>query len=229
MARFSRLEVLNETIRIGMMPTFYHPGLEISKQIVEACAAGGARIVEYMNRGDNAYRVFSDLVLHFASTDPSVVLGIGSIVDPATAALYIASGANFVVGSVFNPEVSRLCNRRKIAYMPGCGSASEISQAEETGVEICKIFPAAAVGGPGFVKALLGPTPWSRIMPTGAAVEATRESIAAWFNAGVAAVGMGSTLLRSEWIAAGDWSSISRLTAQVIAWIQEARGGQARL
>lgn len=229
MAKFSRLEVLNETIRIGMMPTFYHADFETSRRIVEACAAGGARIVEYMNRGDNAYRVFSDLVLHFASADPSVILGAGSVLDPATAALYISSGANFIVSSVFNPEVAKVCNRRKVAYMPGCGSASEISAAEETGVEICKIFPAASVGGPDFVKALLGPTPWSRIMPTGTAVGATKESITAWFKAGVAAVGISSNLLRPEWIAAGDWDAISRLAAQVIAWIQEARGGKVRL
>ena len=227
MARFSRLEVLNETIRIGMMPTFYHPDLEISKKIVEACAAGGARIVEYMNRGDNAYRVFSDLVLHFASADPTVILGAGSVLDPATAALYISSGANFVVSSVFNPEVAKVCNRRKVAYMPGCGSASEISEAEEMGVEICKIFPAASVGGPGFVKALMGPTPWSRIMPTGAAVEATRENITAWFKVGVAAVGIGPNLLRPEWVEAKDWAAISRAASQIIGWIHEAREGGA--
>lgn len=225
MARFSRMDVLNETLRIGMVPTFYHPDFETSKRIVEACAAGGARVVEYMNRGDNAYRVFSDLVLHFAEADPSVILGAGSVLDPATAALYISSGANFIVGSVFNPEVAKVCNRRKIAYMPGCGSATEISEAEEAGVEICKIFPAAAVGGPDFVKALLGPTPWSRIMPTGAAVEATRENIHAWFNAGVAAVGIGSNLLRPEWLKAGDWLAISRLASQIIGWIREARAG----
>ena len=229
MARFSRLEVLNETLRIGMVPTFYHPDLETSKRIVEACAAGGARVVEYMNRGDNAHRVFSDLVVHFAQADPSVILGAGSVLDPATAALYISSGANFIVGSVFNPEVARVCNRRKVAYMPGCGSASEISEAEEAGVEICKIFPAASVGGPDFVRALLGPTPWSRIMPTGAAVEATRENIQAWFKAGVAAVGIGGNLLRPQWLEAQDWASISRLAAQVIGWIREARGGSLYL
>jgi 2-dehydro-3-deoxyphosphogluconate aldolase/(4S)-4-hydroxy-2-oxoglutarate aldolase len=229
MARFIRLHVLNETIRIGVMPTFYDPDFETSVNLVQACVAGGARIVEYMNRGDNAYRIFSDLVLHFAIADPSVILGVGSIVDPATAALFISSGANFVVGSIFNSEVARVCNRRKVAYMPGCGSASEISEAEEAGVEICKIFPAASVGGPDFVKALLGPTPWSRIMPTGAAVEATEDNITAWFKAGVAAVGIGPNLLRPEWVKAGDWAAISRQAAQIIGWIQAARGGQRYL
>ena len=225
MARFSRLDVLNETIRIGMVPTFYHPDLEVSKKITAACAAGGARVVEYMNRGDNAYRVFSDLVEHFAKADPSIILGAGSVLDAPTAALYIASGANFIVGSVFNAEVARVCNRHKVAYMPGCGSATEISEAEEWGVEITKIFPASAVGGPGFVKAVLGPTPWARIMPTGAAVEATRENIRTWFKAGVAAVGMGASLLKEEWLAAEDYPAISTLAAQIIGWIREARGG----
>lgn len=223
MARFSRLEVLNEIVRLGVVPVFYHPDLEVAKKIVAACAAGGARVVEFTNRGDNAYRVFSDLVEHFAKADPTVILGVGSVLDPATAALYIASGANFVVGSVLNPEVARVCNRRKVAYSPGCGSASEISLAEELGVEIVKVFPGDSVGGPGFVKAILGPTPWTRIMPTGG-VDASKESITAWFKAGVTAVGIGSNLIRKELVEAGDFEAITAKVAQVIAWIREARG-----
>lgn len=227
MARFSRLEVLNEIVRLGVVPVFYHPDLEVAKKIVAACAAGGARVVEFTNRGDNAYRVFSDLVEHFAKADPAVILGVGSVLDPATAALYIASGANFVVGSVLNPEVARVCNRRKVAYSPGCGSASEISLAEELGVEIVKVFPGDSVGGPGFVKAILGPTPWTRIMPTGG-VDASKESITAWFKAGVTAVGIGSNLIRKELVEAGDYEAISARVAQVIAWIREARGESSR-
>lgn len=188
MARFARLDVLNEIVNIGVVPVFYHGDLEVAKQIVTACAAGGARVVEFTNRGDNAYRIFSDLVLHFAQADPRIILGVGSVLDPGTAALYISSGANFVVGPVLNPEVAKVCNRRKVAYSPGCGSASEISEAEELGVEIVKVFPGDSVGGPSFVKAILGPCPWTRIMPTGG-VEATKESIGAWFKAGVATGG----------------------------------------
>ncbi len=223
MARFDRLEVLNEIMRIGLVPLFYHADVEVAQRIVAACRAGGARVVEYTNRGDNAYRVFANLVSHFAQVDPSVILGIGSVLDPATAALYIASGANFVVGSVLNPEVARLCNRRKVPYTPGCASPSEISQAEELGVEIVKVFPGCAVGGPDFVKAVLGPTPWTRMMPT-SGVEPTEESIRAWFQAGVAAVGMGSKLVRKEWVEAGDYDAIAAQTAQVIAWIRQVRG-----
>mgnify|MGYP002064483950 CR=1 FL=1 len=88
-----------------------------------ACSAGGAKVVEFTNRGDLAYTVFVELVKHFAEADPSVILGVGSVSDPGTAALYINSGANFVVGPVLNPDVAKACNRRKIAYSPGCGSA----------------------------------------------------------------------------------------------------------
>jgi len=145
-----------------------------------------------------------------------------SVIDAPTAALYIGSGANFVVGPVLNPEVARLCNRRKIAYMPGCGSASEISQAEELGVEIVKVFPGAQVGGPGFVKAMLAPMPWTRIMPTGG-VDASEESIRAWFGAGVACVGMGSKLITKDLVAASDFDAITKKVAQVLAWIRESR------
>jgi 2-dehydro-3-deoxyphosphogluconate aldolase/(4S)-4-hydroxy-2-oxoglutarate aldolase len=143
-------------------------------------------------------------------------------VDAPTAALYIAHGANFVVGPLLNPEVARLCNRRKIAYSPGCGSASEISTAEELGVEIVKVFPGTSVGGPAFVRSVLGPCPWTSIMPTGG-VDATEESIMAWFGAGVACVGIGSKLVRKEWVAAGDWMAITAQVRKVLAWIQKAR------
>ena len=217
------MEVLNEILRIGLVPVFHHNELEVSKKIVAACAAGGARVVEFTNRGDNAYRVFSDLVTHFAKADPEVILGVGSVVDAPTAALYLACGANFVVGPVLNPDVARLCNRRKVPYSPGCGTASEISRAEELGVEIVKVFPGDSVGGPAFVKAILGPSPWTRIMPTGG-VSTTKESIEAWFKAGIAAAGIGSNLIKKELVTAGDFDAITRNTAQVIEWIREARG-----
>jgi 2-dehydro-3-deoxyphosphogluconate aldolase/(4S)-4-hydroxy-2-oxoglutarate aldolase len=221
MARFSRLHVLNEIVRLGVVPVFYHADLEIAKKIVTACFEGGAQVIEFTNRGDNAYRVFSDLVSQFSTAAPSIILGAGSVLDSVTGGLYISCGANFIVGSVFNPELARLCNRRKIAYCPGCGSASEISLAEEFGVEIVKVFPGDAVGGPSFVKSILGPTPWTRIMITGG-VEATQESISAWFKAGVTAVGIGSNLIRKEWVETGNYEAISNLTAQVIEWAHAA-------
>jgi 2-dehydro-3-deoxyphosphogluconate aldolase/(4S)-4-hydroxy-2-oxoglutarate aldolase len=222
MAKFSRVEVINEILRIGVVPVFYHADLEVAKKVVEACAAAGLRVIEFTNRGDNAWRVFSDLVTHFATADPGVILGVGSVVDAGTGALYISSGANFVVGPILNPELARVCNRRKVSYSPGCGSASEISQAEELGAEIVKIFPGDSVGGPKFVKSILGPMPWTRLMPTGG-VDSTRESLEGWFKAGVAAVGIGSNLVRADWVNDGEFDKITDLGRKVTGWVSLAR------
>ncbi len=218
MAKFDRLAVFQAMIGAGLVPLFYSGDVAESKAVAAACAEGGAPVLEFTNRGEKALGVFAEVV----NAHPKLIVGVGSVMDAPTAALFIAHGANFVVGPVFNPEVARLCNRRKIAYIPGCGSVSEISNAEEMGAEIVKVFPGESVGGPGFIKAVLGPMPWSRIMPTGG-VEATQASIAEWIKAGAAAVGMGSNLIRKEWLAAKDYAAIRDCARQVLAWIAEAR------
>jgi len=223
MARFDRMTVLNRMMELGLIPVFYHADVEVAAKIVAACAAGGATVVEFTNRGDFAPQVFMELSKYFTKAEPNIILGVGSIVDAPTAALYIAYGANFIVGPNFNPEVARLCNRRKIPYAPGCASMTEIANAEELGVEIVKVFPGKSIGGPDFVKSALGPCPWTRIMPTGG-VDATQESINAWFKAGVACVGIGSQLITKQILAAGDFEGLAQKTAQVLQWIREARG-----
>jgi len=223
MARFTRLQVWNKMEEVGLVPLFYHGDVEVAKQVVAAISGGGGKVIEFTNRGDRAFEVFRELVVQLDKADPSVILGVGSVLDPATAGLYINLGANFVVGSVLNAEVAKLCNRRKIPYFPGCGTASEISAAEELGVEVCKVFPGSQLGGPGFVKAIKGPCPWTKIMPTGG-VEAKYENLKAWFDAGVSCVGMGSDLVRKDLIDAKDWAGLTALTAQCLAWVRKARG-----
>jgi 2-dehydro-3-deoxyphosphogluconate aldolase/(4S)-4-hydroxy-2-oxoglutarate aldolase len=222
MAKFSRLEVLNAVVNTGLVPVFYQADPEVARRVAKAIAAGGCRLLEFTNRGDFAPEVFKELSRYCQKELPEMILGVGSIVDDATAGLYVAYGANFVVGPILNERVARFCNRRKIPYMPGCGSASEISYAEELGVEIVKVFPGDSVGGPSFVKSILGPCPWTRIMPTGG-VEATKESITAWFKAGVVAVGIGSNLIRKEYLDSGNYDAISAKTAEILAWIQHVR------
>jgi 2-dehydro-3-deoxyphosphogluconate aldolase/(4S)-4-hydroxy-2-oxoglutarate aldolase len=183
MARYRRIDVLNAMYSTGIVPVFYHPDVDVVTSVARACARGGARLLAFTNRGDLAWAVFRELERLCAKEPGEMITGAGSVVDPGTATLYINNGASFVVGPVLNPEVDRACNRRKIPYSPGCGAASEISAAEELGCEIVNIFPGAEVGGPPFVKALLGPCPWTSIMPTGG-VEPTEASLSAWFKAG---------------------------------------------
>lgn len=223
MARFSRLRVYSEIIRVGLIPLFYHPDIEVMKRIISACVEGGCTIFEFTNRGDKAYPIFLELIEYFERQQPDLILGVGSVVDAGTASLFIECGANFIVGSILNPEIAKVCNRRKVAYIPGCYTPSEISNAEEMGIEIVKVFPGGSLGGPGFIKALHGPTPWSRIMVTGG-IKANKEEIQMWFRSGVTAIGMGSNLFEPQWLQTGNFGAITQRVQDILAWISEVRG-----
>jgi 2-dehydro-3-deoxyphosphogluconate aldolase/(4S)-4-hydroxy-2-oxoglutarate aldolase len=220
------MRVLTTMMETGVVPVFYHADVEVAKQVAKACAAGGCPLLEFTNRGDHAWEVFTELERYCAKEIPEMMLGVGSVVDPGTAAMYINCGANFVVGPLLNADVARACNRRKIPYSPGCGSASEISAAEELGCEIVKVFPGGEVGGPKFVKAIKGPCPWVSIMPTGG-VDSTEASLRAWFEAGVTCVGMGSNLITKDLLKAGDYAGITAKVRTTIEIIRGIRGGKA--
>jgi 2-dehydro-3-deoxyphosphogluconate aldolase/(4S)-4-hydroxy-2-oxoglutarate aldolase len=223
MAKFMRHEIINRMLNVGIVPVFYQKDLEVAKKIVQACVDGGATIVEFTNRGDFAHQIFIELAKWCSDNLPQLALGVGSIIDPSTAALYINSGANFVVSPILNPDVVKMCNRRKIAHCPGCGSVSEISQAEELGAEIVKIFPGEELGGPAFIKNLLGPMPWAKIMPTGG-VEPTWESISSWITAGAACLGMGSKLISKDLVSAQNYEGITKNVENCLSWVRKARG-----
>ena len=223
MAAKDRLSVLLAMMEQGVIPVFYDPDVDVCKHVIQACANGGAKCIEFTNRGDFASHVFYEVTRHFATADPSVIMGVGSVVDAPTAGIFIANGAKFVVGPLLNADVARVCNRRGIPYSPGCGSASEIGDAQELGCEIVKVFPGSSVGGPDFVKSVMAPMPWTRIMPTGG-VEATEASLRAWFSAGIVACGIGSNLITKELLAAKDYAGIEKKVAETIALIKRIRG-----
>ncbi|MBR3021095.1 MAG: bifunctional 4-hydroxy-2-oxoglutarate aldolase/2-dehydro-3-deoxy-phosphogluconate aldolase [Bacteroidaceae bacterium] len=221
MARFDKQSVLEKMGRTGMVPVFYHKDAAVAKQVVKACYESGVRAFEFTNRGDFAHEVFAEVVKYAAKECPELALGVGSVVDAATAALYIQLGACFVVGPLFNPEVARVCNRRLVPYTPGCGTVSEVGAAQELGCDLCKVFPGDVLG-PKFVKGLMAPMPWSKLMVTGG-VEPTKENLTAWFKAGVYCVGMGSKLFPKEVIAAEDWPAITAKCKEAFEYITEAK------
>jgi 2-dehydro-3-deoxyphosphogluconate aldolase/(4S)-4-hydroxy-2-oxoglutarate aldolase len=215
MSRFTRIDVAIKMKESGIIPVFFHPDIEVCKKLVDACYKGGARAIEFTNRGDFAHEVFGELNKYVMKNLPELALGIGSVLDAGTASLYIQNGADFIVSPILNPEIAKVCNRRKILWSPGCGSLSEISFAEELGAEIVKIFPAKQVGGPEFIKAVKGPMPWTNIMPTGG-VTPEESNIKDWAEAGAYCIGMGSQLFIKDNKGMYDYAKITELTNQSI-------------
>ena len=220
-----RLSVLTGLEAQGVCPVFYHADPEVCLNVIRACARGGAPVVEFTNRGDFAVDLFGEVARELRKTDPAVVLGIGSVVDAGTASTFLNRGAAFVVSPGLVEEVARTCNRRMVAYFPGCGSVTEILRAQELGCEIVKLFPGASVGGPDFVKAVLGPMPWTKIMPTGG-VDPDPASIARWFGAGIVAAGMGSKLITDAAVRAGDWDGIAAQVRAAVDAVKAFRQGR---
>jgi 2-dehydro-3-deoxyphosphogluconate aldolase/(4S)-4-hydroxy-2-oxoglutarate aldolase len=208
MARFSRLSVYSKMVEEGIVPVFYNPDPEICRQVIRCCYNAGLHFFEFTNRGDFAHELFSDLNKWAAHEFPDLIMGTGSVMDAATAALYMQLGSNFIVSPLLDEGTARACNRRKVAWIPGTGSVTEISKAEELGAEIIKVFPGGAVGGPKFVTAVKGPMPWVSLMPT-SGVEATEESIRSWFTAGVVCVGLGSQLFTKEILKEKNWNLLT--------------------
>ena len=221
MARFDKIAVLAKMGETGMVPVFYHKDAEVAKKVIKACYEGGVRAFEFTNRGDFAQDVFAECVKFAEKECPELALGIGSVVDAPTAALYIQLGACFIVGPLFNPEIAPVCNRRLVPYCPGCGSASEMGKAQELGCDLTKVFP-GDVYGPNFVKGVKAPMPWSKIMVTGG-VAPTKENLTAWIKAGVYCVGMGSKLFPSDKVKAEDWEYVTNMCKEALGYIAEAR------
>lgn len=220
--RHDRLTVLKALEAQGVAPVFYHADPEVCLNVIRACSRGGAKAIEFTNRGDFAVDLFGDIARELQKTDPDIILGIGSVVDAGTASLYLNRGARFIVSPCLVEDVAKVCNRRMTAYFPGCGSVTEIGQAHELGCEIVKLFPGASVGGADFVKAVLGPMPWTKIMPTGG-VDPDEASIAKWFGSGIVAAGMGSKLITDAAVKSGDWAGIEAQVKATVAAIAAFR------
>ncbi|MFM7400042.1 MAG: bifunctional 4-hydroxy-2-oxoglutarate aldolase/2-dehydro-3-deoxy-phosphogluconate aldolase [Bacteroidota bacterium] len=215
-----RLKVLQALTEGRLIPLFYHPDPDTAFQIAAACYRGGARVIEFTNRGPFAHEVFASLRKQLWKELPDMLLGVGSVQDSGTAALYIQMGADFVVTPLLRTDVISTCNRRKVAVIPGVSTSSEIGLAEEMGCELVKITPGDVLG-PAFLKAHLAPCPWTRAMISGG-VTPDESNLKAWFQAGAACVGMGSKLIIADIIERRDWTALEqnvRRTVELIGQI----------
>jgi 2-dehydro-3-deoxyphosphogluconate aldolase/(4S)-4-hydroxy-2-oxoglutarate aldolase len=222
MPGFTRIQVALAMEETGLVPLFYHSDAGICREVISACHAGGAKVFEFTNRGSFAHEVFSEVKKWAREQCPGMMIGTGSVMDAPTAALYMQLDADFIVSPVLNAEVAKTCNRRKVLWIPGCGTLTEISEAEELGAEIVKIFPGTSVGGPAFVKAVKAPCPWTSIMPTGG-VDPSEENLRQWFAAGAACVGMGSALITDKLVKTAGWQELKENVQATLNTIKRLR------
>ncbi len=222
MAQYSRIHVASVMKETGMVPLFYHEDISLGKKVLDACYRGGARLMEFTARGDFAFEVFSELNKYAIKNLPGMILGVGSITDAGAASLFMQMGANFIVTPSLREDIAMVCNRRKVLWSPGCGSLTEINKAEELGCEIIKLFPGSTYG-PGFVKAILGPQPWTSIMPTGG-VSTEESNLKAWFEAGVVCVGMGSKLIDKNILENEDFPELEKRVKHALQTISKYKG-----
>lgn len=204
-----------------MVPLFYHHDVETAKKVLLACYTGGARVLEFTNRGDYAHEIFRELNKYAEESMPQMILGVGSVTDAGAASLYMQLGANFVVTPVLREDIAIACNRKKILWSPGCGSLTEITRAEELGCELVKLFPGGTYG-PGFVSGIRGPQPWTSVMPTGG-VSPTEDNLKGWFDAGVTCVGMGSKLISKEVLKNKDYEGLETKVRECLKLIEQIR------
>ncbi len=217
-----RLHVYQTLQNSGLVPLFYHPDSEVAFQVAAACYRGGARVLEFTNRGPFAHEVFADLMKRVRRELPDLLLGIGSIQDAGTAALFLQMGANFVITPLLREDVIQTCHRRKVAVLPGVSTSSEIGRAEELGVEIVKIAPGEVLG-PAFLKAHLAPCPWTKAMISGG-VSPDEKNLRGWFEAGATCVGMGSKLISKEVLEKKDWAGLEEKVREVVKTVEKLRG-----
>lgn len=210
-----RLDVVLKMREIGAIPLYYNPDIEVMKEVISACYRGGMKIFEFTNRGDMAHELFAELIKWSRVEMPDLILGVGTIVDAGSCSIYIQMGSKFIVSPLLNEDMAKVCNRRKVLWVPGCATASEISKAEELGAELVKLFPGPTVGGAKFLKAYLGPCPWSNIMPSGG-VSPTLENLTEWFGAGAFCVGMGAQLISEEIIRNSNYSQLEEVASDAL-------------
>jgi 2-dehydro-3-deoxyphosphogluconate aldolase/(4S)-4-hydroxy-2-oxoglutarate aldolase len=211
-------KILTRLTDCGIVAVVRAESADQAKRITEACIEGGVAAIELTFTVPYAHHVIEELAKSYSPED--IILGAGTVMDSETARIAILSGANYIVSPYFNPNVIKTCNRYQVASMPGAMTIKEVVEAMEAGADIIKIFPGEAFG-PKIIKAINGPIPYARMMPTGGV---DINNVDEWIKAGAVAVGAGGALTAGA--KTGDYASITRLGREFVQKIKEARGGQ---
>ncbi|MGI6705074.1 MAG: bifunctional 2-keto-4-hydroxyglutarate aldolase/2-keto-3-deoxy-6-phosphogluconate aldolase [Clostridia bacterium] len=209
-------KVIAKITEVGLVAVVRAESSEQALRITEACIKGGVAAVEITFTVPGADQVIRDLAREYHRGE--ILLGAGTVMDPETARIAILAGAQYIVSPYFNEDVIRMCNRYRILSMPGATSIKEVVAGMEAGADIIKIFP-GELFGPKIIKAILGPIPYAKLMPTGGV---DVDNVGEWIRSGAVAVGAGSSLTKGA--KTGDYEAITQTAVRFLDRIREARG-----
>lgn len=213
--------VLDRIESLGLLAVLRGPSPELTVRMVEALAAGGVYGIEITYSTPNAEAVVAELAEKFGDR---ILLGMGTLIRPEQAASAKAAGAQFLVSPVCDPELVRAMVATGLPVMAGALTPTEVLQAHQLGSDVVKIFP-GSMTGPSYIKALKGPFPYIRMMPTGGV---NAGNIADWFAAGVVAVGAGSELCPPKLAKEGRFDEISERAREFVRIVEAARAPQTK-
>lgn len=209
-------KVITRICDAGIVAVVRAENAEKAMRITDACIEGGVAAIELTFTVPQAHRVIEELAKKY--TSDQIILGAGTVMDAETARTAILSGAEYIVSPYFNAETVKLCNRYRVPCMPGAMTIKEVVEAMEAGADIVKIFP-GEVFGPKIIKAIKGPIPYAKMMPTGGV---NVDNVGEWIQAGAVAVGAGGALTAGA--KTGDYASITKIGKEFVQKIKEARG-----
>jgi 2-dehydro-3-deoxyphosphogluconate aldolase/(4S)-4-hydroxy-2-oxoglutarate aldolase len=207
--------ILTKITTCGLVAVIRAETGEQAIKIAEACAAGGVAGIEITFTVPGAAEVIKECAKNFNNGE--IIIGAGTVMDAETARAAILAGAQYIVSPYLNVGAVELCNRYRTPVMPGAMTVKEVVEAMTAGADIVKVFP-GELFGPRFIKAVKGPIPYAKMMPTGGV---SLENVHEWIKAGAVAVGVGSNLTGGA--KSGDYAAITKIAREFIAKIQEAR------
>ena len=208
---------LSRIVGSGVVAVLRAPGGEMLADVAEALLAGGVEAIEVTFTVPGAHRVIEQVADRLGQ---KILLGAGTVLDSETARTALLAGAEFIVAPTVNLDVIRLCQRYDKVVMPGALTPTEVLTAWESGADIVKVFP-SELTGPGYLKALHGPLPQVRLMPTGGV---NLDTAADFLRAGACALGIGGALVEKKAVAAGDMQRIQSLAQQYVQIVKQTRG-----
>ena len=208
-------QIITKLTEGGLVAVVRAESSEQALKITEACVKGGVVGIEITFTVPGADQVIKDLVKVYGQGE--IIIGAGTVMDPETARIAILAGAQYIVSPYLNIETVKLCNRYRVPCMPGAMSIKEVVEGMEAGADIIKIFP-GDLFGPKIIKAILGPIPYARLMPTGGV---DVDNVDQWIKAGAVAVGVGSALTKGA--KTGDYEAITKTAQEFMDKIKDAR------